>query len=295
MSNPPFANKIYRHQYVIGDIQGCYAALTALLKQIKFDESQDKVYFAGDIVARGEDSLSALRLVKTMCEKGCAEIILGNHDINLLAVWRGAIKIKKKDKTQPIFDAPDCNELLNWLRYQPLLVYPDDSTVLVHAGIPPNWTIGQAAMHALELQNQLQSSLWQLDRLLPELYYHTPKKWSNVLSGYARMQGICNYLTRMRLCKADGTLEFSFKSSPDDPQEDTIPAGFRPWFEWQVPRERRIIFGHWAALKAKVDLPSVRATDAGCVWGGSLLAYRLGDGKIFSHSAMCKLQAAGKE
>lgn len=280
-----------RHQYVIGDIQGCYAALTALLKELKFDETQDKVYFAGDIVARGEDSLAALRLVKSLCEKGCAEMILGNHDINLLAVWRGAIKIKKKDKTQPIFDAPDCDELLNWLRYQPLLVYPDDSTVLVHAGIPPNWTIEQAAMHALELQNQLQSSLWQLDRLLPNLYSSKPEKWSNMLTGYARMRGICNYLTRMRLCQADGTLEFSFKASLDD----TMPPGFRPWFEWKVSRERRILFGHWAALKAKVDLPNVRATDAGCVWGGSLLAYRLGDGKIFSHSAMCKRHAAGKE
>lgn len=293
MLNPlnPKTLKAYRHQYVIGDIQGCYHALTALLNEIKFDESQDKVYFAGDIVARGEDSLSALRLVKSLCEKGCAEMILGNHDINLIAVWRGATKIKKKDKTQPIFDAPDCDELLNWLRHQPFLVYPDNKTVLVHAGIPPNWTIEQARMHALELQNQLQSSLWQLDRLLPNLYNSTPEKWSNMLTGYARMRGICNYFTRMRLCKEDGMLEFNFKSSLDD----TMPAGFRAWFEWQVPRERKILFGHWAALKAKVDLPNVRATDAGCVWGGALLAYRLGDGKIFSHSAMCKLYSAGKE
>lgn len=287
----PKTLKAYRHQYVIGDIQGCYHALTALLNEIKFDESQDKVYFAGDIVARGEDSLSALRLVKSLCEKGCAEMILGNHDINLIAVWRGATKIKKKDKTQPIFDAPDCDELLNWLRHQPFLVYPDNKTVLVHAGIPPNWTIEQARMHALELQNQLQSSLWQLDRLLPNLYNSTPEKWSNMLTGYARMRGICNYFTRMRLCKEDGMLEFNFKSSLDD----TMPAGFRAWFEWKVPRERKILFGHWAALKAKVDLPNVRATDAGCVWGGALLAYRLGDGKIFSHSAMCKLYSAGKE
>lgn len=293
MPNPTQHNlkPTYRHQYIIGDIQGCFAALTALLKQIKFDESQDKVYFAGDIVARGEDSLSALRLVKRLCEQGCAEIILGNHDLNLIAVWRGATKIKKKDKTQPIFDAPDCDELLNWLRRQPLLVFPDDKTVLVHAGIPPNWTIEQAKNHALELQIQLQSSLWQLDRLLPALYSNTPEPWSDTLTGYARMRGISNYLTRMRLCKADGTLEFSFKSSLDD----KMPDGFRPWFHWKVPRERRIIFGHWATLKAKVDLPSVRATDAGCVWGGSLLAYRLGDGKIFSHSAMCKLHSAGKE
>lgn len=125
----------FRHQYVIGDIQGCYADLQALLKQIGFDEKQDKLWFVGDIVARGEDSLSALRLVKRLCQAGAAEMVLGNHDINLIAVWRGVIKIKKKDRTQAIFDAPDCDELLNWLRRQPLLVYPNDKTVMVHAGI----------------------------------------------------------------------------------------------------------------------------------------------------------------
>lgn len=274
----------FRHQYVIGDIQGCYADLQALLKLIEFDPAQDKIWFAGDIVARGEDSLSALRLVKQLCEQGCAEVVLGNHDINLIAVWRGAIKIKKKDKTQPIFDAPDCNELLNWLRHQPLLVYPDDKTVLVHAGIPPNWQIDQASIYAKELETQLQSSLWQLDRLLPNLYSNELTLWSDTLKGYARIRAICSYFTRMRLCEADGTLEFSFKSSLDD----KMPEGFRPWFEWPVKRERKILFGHWAALKAKVDLPDVRATDAGCVWGGSLLAYRLGDEKIFTHS--CKLK-----
>ncbi|MFW2177145.1 MULTISPECIES: symmetrical bis(5'-nucleosyl)-tetraphosphatase [unclassified Moraxella] len=274
----------FRHQYIIGDIQGCYSDLKALLKLIHFDESQDKLYFAGDIVARGEDSLASLRLVKRLCEAGCAETVLGNHDINLIAVWRGATKIKKKDKTQAIFDAPDCNELMNWLRKQPLLLLPDDKTVLVHAGIPPNWTISQAKMYATELETQLQSSLWQLDRLLPNLYSSEAVPWSNMLTGYVRMRSICNYFTRMRLCLADGTLEFSFKSSLDD----KMPDGFRPWFAWQVPRERQIFFGHWAALKAKVDTNIARATDAGCVWGGGLMAYRLGDGKVFCQS--CKMK-----
>ncbi len=274
----------YRHQYVIGDVQGCYGALQALLKKINFDEKQDKLWFAGDIVARGENSLSALRLIKSLSDKGVAQTVLGNHDINLLAVWRGATKLKKKDKTQAIFQAPDCAELLNWLRHQPLLVYPDDTTVLVHAGIPPNWTIAQAEMHAIELQHQLQGHLWQLDHLLPDLYGSVPEKWSNMLSGSARMRSICNYFTRMRLCQADGTLEFSFKSSLDD----DMPEGFRPWFEWQVPRERKILFGHWAGLKAKIDLPYARSLDAGCVWGGGLMAYRLSDGKIFLQSAEVK-------
>lgn len=270
----------FRHQYVIGDIQGCYSDLLSLLKQINFDEKQDKLWFAGDIVARGEDSLASLRLIKQLCEKGCAETVLGNHDITLLAVWRGVLKAKKKDKTQPIFEAKDCDELLNWLRFQPFLLFPDEKTVLTHAGIPPHWTIEQAKMYASELQSQFQGSLWQLERLLPNLYSSQIESWSPMLSGYERMRHICNYFTRMRLCQADGTLEFSFKSTLDD----EMPKGFRPWFEWQVERERKILFGHWAGLKAKVNTKNVRALDAGCVWGGGLLAYRLGDEKTFCTS-----------
>ena len=266
----------FRHQYVIGDIQGCYEDLQALLSDISFDEQQDKLWFVGDIVARGNDSLAALRLVKRLCESGCAQMVLGNHDITLIAVWRGVLKAKKKDKTQSIFDAPDCDDLLNWLRHQPLLVYPNDHTVMVHAGIPPHWTISQAASYARELETQLQSSLWQLDRLLPNLYSDSSLPWSDALTGYARMRAICNYFTRMRLCQSNGTLEFTFKEGLDAP----MPIGFRPWFEWHVPRARKILFGHWAALGGAIDLVNARATDAGCVWGGSLLAYRLEDGAV---------------
>lgn len=273
----------YRHQYVIGDLQGCYAAFLKLLKTLDFDPKQDKLWFAGDLVARGEDSLHTLRDVKALCEQGAAATVLGNHDLNLLAVWRGATEIKKKDKTAPIFAADDCDELLNWLRRQPILAFPDKHTVLVHAGIPPHWRIRQARGYARELEAQLQSSLMQLDRLLPNLYSKTADDWSEDLHGYTRMRAIANYFTRMRLCKADGSLEFSFKSSLDD----HMPADFRPWFEWQIPRRRKILFGHWAALKGEVDLPYARALDGGCVWGGSLLAYRLADGKVIESSAKC--------
>jgi len=273
----------YRHQYVIGDLQGCHAAFLKLLKKLDFDPKQDKLWFAGDLVARGEDSLHTLRDVKALCEQGAAATVLGNHDLNLLAVWRGATEIKKKDKTAPIFAADDCDELLNWLRRQPILAFPDKHTVLVHAGIPPHWCIKQARGYARELEAQLQSSLMQLDRLLPNLYSKTADDWREDLHGYTRMRAIANYFTRMRLCKADGSLEFSFKSSLDD----HMPTDFRPWFEWQVPRRRKILFGHWAALKGEVDLPHARALDGGCVWGGSLLAYRLADGKVIESSAKC--------
>lgn len=273
----------FRHQYVIGDLQGCYAAYLHLLEILDFDPVQDKLWFAGDLVARGEDSLNTLRHVKALCEQGAAATVLGNHDINLIAVWRGAAKIKKKDQTAPIFAADDCDELLEWLRHQPVLAFPDEQTVLVHAGIPPHWTVEAAANYAQQLESQLQSSLKQLDRLLPNLYSKTADDWHPNINGFTKMRAIANYFTRMRLCKQDGTLEFSFAAG----LEAFMPEGFLPWFEWQVPRTRKILFGHWAALKGEVDLPYARALDGGCVWGNDLLAYRLSDGKIITSSTHC--------
>lgn len=273
----------FRHQYVIGDLQGCHAAYLQLLEKLDFDPKQDKLWFAGDLVARGEDSLNTLRDVKSLCEQGAAATVLGNHDINLLAVWRGFAKLKKKDKTAPIFAAPDAEELLHWLRYQPIMAYPDQNTVLVHAGIPPHWTLDEAAGYARQLEAQLQASLCQLDRLLPNLYRKKADDWHSGLHGFAKMRAIANYFTRMRLCKQDGTLEFTFTSSLDN----AMPDDFLPWFEWQVPRARKVLFGHWAALKGEVDLPHARALDGGCVWGNYLLAYRLADGHVITSSAEC--------
>lgn len=273
----------FRHQYVIGDLQGCYHSYRHLLKKLKFDPSKDKLWFAGDLVARGEDSLNTLRDVKALCELGAAATVLGNHDLNLLAVWRGATKIKKKDKTAAIFAADDTDELLNWLRLQPVLAYPDAHTVLVHAGIPPHWTIEAAENHARQLESQLQGSLYQLDRVLPHLYSKTADVWHEDINGFTKIRAIANYFTRMRLCQQDGLLEFSFTSGLDEP----MPQGFLPWFEWQVPRERKILFGHWAALRGNIDLPYARALDGGCVWGSQLLAYRLSDGKVIAVDAGC--------
>ena len=273
----------FRHQYVIGDLQGCHAAYLQLLKTLDFDPNQDKLWFAGDLAARGEDSLNTLRDVKALCEQGAAATVLGNHDINLIAVWRGAAKLKSKDKTAPIFAADDCDELLEWLRRQPILAYPDEHTVLVHAGIPPHWSIEAAATYAKELESQLQGSLEQLDELLPNLYSKKADKWHSGIEGFTRMRAIANYFTRMRLCQQDGLLEFDFNAGLDEP----MPTDFLPWFEWQVPRTRKILFGHWAALQGEIDLPHARALDGGCVWGNCLLAYRLSDGKVIASSAQC--------
>lgn len=273
--------KTYRHEYVIGDLQGCFDAFNRLLVALDFDEKLDKIWLCGDVVARGEDSLSTLRQVKRLSDIGALTTVLGNHDITLIATWRGVLPIKPKDKTAPIFTAPDCDELLNWLRCQPLLVFPNDKTVLTHAGIPPNWKVKEAKAYAKELQIQLSGSLKQLDRLLPNLYSKTPEIWSDNLNGYRRMKAIADYLTRMRLCDKDGVLEFSFKETLND----KMPKGYLPWWQWQVSRKRKILFGHWAGLKAQVATEQVRSLDAGCVWGGQLLAYRLTDEKIITVEA----------
>ncbi len=266
-----------RYQYIIGDLQGCYDAFIRLLNEIKFDPKRDKIWLAGDLVARGEDSLSTLRKVKSLHKQGCAETVLGNHDINLIAVWRGIAKAKKKDKTLDLLNAKDADELLEWLRRQPLLLQPNKQSVITHAGIPPHWSTAQAKGYAKEVETALQAKLSKLDKLLPELYSREADVWSEHLTGATRLRAITNYFTRMRLCDKQGNLEFEFKSSLDD----AMPSGFRPWFEWSVKRKERIYFGHWAGLQAKIDTPLVRATDAGCVWGGQLLAYRLDDDKVF--------------
>jgi bis(5'-nucleosyl)-tetraphosphatase (symmetrical) len=173
--------------------------------------------------------------------------------------------------------------LLEWLRRQPILAYPDEHTVLVHAGIPPHWSIEAAATYAKELESQLQGSLEQLDELLPNLYSKKADKWHSGIEGFTRMRAIANYFTRMRLCQQDGLLEFDFNAGLDEP----MPTDFLPWFEWQVPRTRKILFGHWAALQGEIDLPHARALDGGCVWGNCLLAYRLSDGKVIASSAQC--------
>lgn len=276
-----------RFHYVVGDLQGSFAALQALKQLIAFDETQDCFYFAGDLVARGEDSLATLREVKRLNNVGAAYTVLGNHDLNLLAVWRGFQKIKEKDRTQPILAAEDGEILLHWLRQQPLLKMLNEQQVMVHAGIPHIWSLTQAHTFASEVEQAVSGSLAQLDAFLSQMYGAQPDVWSDDLQGAIRLRVITNYFTRMRLCDEAGRLEFDFKDSLDAP----MPEGFKPWFEWpgKVAAQQQIMFGHWAALQG-VDIdPNIIALDGGCVWGGQLLAYRLEDSQLFSSSSGCGL------
>lgn len=270
-----------RYNYVIGDVQGCFEALKALLKTIQFDPDQDFIWFAGDLVARGENSLGALRFIKKLVERNAAATVLGNHDLTLLAAARGIKTIKDKDNIRDVIDAIDSDDLIDWLRKQPLCVFPNATTVLTHAGIPTNWTAEQAAALAAEVEAVIAADDFDVvDAFLKDMYGKEPTLWSDELTGNARLRCIVNYLTRMRLTDSAGRLEFSFKDSLRDP----MPEGFKPWFEFasQAAQTHKVVFGHWAALQGKTISDSIQNVDGGCVWGHQLMAYRLEDESLFA-------------
>ena len=269
-----------RYNYVIGDVQGCFEALKALLKKIQFDPDQDFIWFAGDLVARGENSIGALRFIKKLADRGVAATVLGNHDLNLLACARGIKEVKAKDNTRDVIDAIDSDELIDWLRKQPLCLFPNETTVLTHAGIPCNWTVAQVADFAKEVEAIVgHDDFSVMDQFLKEMYGTQPDIWAEDLTGHARLRCITNYLTRMRLTDAQGRLEFSFKDALDEP----MPKGFQPWFEFEskATETHHVIFGHWAALEGQTISDHIQNVDGGCVWGTQLIAYRLEDKAIF--------------
>lgn len=261
--------------YAIGDVQGCYAELMDLLHLIQFNDSQDRLWFTGDLVNRGQESLAVLRFVK---ELGSAhQVVLGNHDLHLLAVAYGA-PTRPGDTLEDILGAPDKQSLLDWLRTRRLFYY--DSQVgyaLTHAGVAPAWTLSEAASLAQEVEDVLQGA--QPELLLHQLYGNKPDQWDPHLVGVDRWRAIINYLTRMRFCYTDGRLALDCKGALKD-----RPAHLLPWFDvpHRAAAKDKILFGHWAALGGIVDVPNVYALDTGCVWGNTLTAMRLEDERRFS-------------
>ena len=270
-----------RYNYVIGDVQGCFEALKALLKEIRFDPDQDFIWFAGDLVARGENSLGTLRFIKKLADNGVAATVLGNHDLTLLAYARGIKPIKDKDNVRDVIDAIDSDELIDWIRKQPMCLFPNEQTVLTHAGIPNIWDAAKTAELAKEVEAIIAHDDFEVvDAFLKEVFGKEPTLWSDELEGHERTRCIVNYLTRMRLTDAEGRLEYSFKDSLDDP----MPEGFKPWFEFEskTAATHQIVFGHWAALQGKTISGRIQNVDGGCVWGNQLMAYRLEDQQMFA-------------
>lgn len=256
--------------YAIGDVQGCFAELELLLRKIRFDPSVDRLWFTGDLVNRGPDSLATLRFIKALGPSAAA--VLGNHDLHLLAVAYGASRTKHKDTFHDVLAAPDRQELLDWLRGLPLC-HHDGRYTLIHAGLPPQWTVDSAQAQAREVQAILSGS--GCAGFFREMYGDRPDRWSERLSGWDRVRFTVNCLTRLRYCDAEGRLEFKRKGPPG-----SQPKGLFPWFD--VPGRKslgsEIVFGHWSTLGFRA-VNGCYALDTGCLWGGELTALRL-DGPV---------------
>jgi len=271
--------------YAVGDLQGCLKPLQCLLERVAFDPARDRLWLVGDLVNRGPASLETLRFLYGMRE--ALVCVLGNHDLHLLAAARNIERLKRGDTLREILEAPDRDELLQWLRQQKLLHYDDQrDTALVHAGIPPQWNMAKALRRAAEVENALRDdALYPM--FLDGMYGNEPARWDKELHGIARLRVITNYFTRMRFCKADGTLDLKSKEGLD-----TAPAGYLPWFshKQRKTRDQKIIFGHWAALEGHCDEPGVFALDSGCVWGGSMTLMNIDSGEY--HRCDCSEEAA---
>ena len=258
--------------YVVGDIQGCYAEFAQLLDMIAFDRARDRLWVVGDLVNRGPDSLSVLRTVKSL--GAAATTVLGNHDLHLLIVAAGHRAAHDRDTLSPILEAPDRDELLLWLRRQPL-VCRDGELLMVHAGLLPSWTPAQAVMLSREVETVLASAAH--DDFLRHLYGDEPSRWDDNLTGYDRLRVIVNACTRLRFCSANDVMNLKEKRGPQ-----YAPAGFAPWF---AHAERKsagvsVLCGHWSTLDL-MFAPNVMMLDSGCLWGGTLTAVRLDDARVF--------------
>lgn len=261
--------------YSIGDVQGCFAELTALLKQIDFDPERDTLWFTGDLVNRGPESLEVLRFIKSLKR---TVVVLGNHDLHLLALIAGKTKAKKLDTLDAILTAPDRGELFHWLRQQPLLHHDANlGYTLVHAGLPPQWNLAKAMQCAREVEIALRSD--DFVGFFGNMYGDFPDCWDDNLVGWDRLRLITNYLTRIRFCTIDGVIDLKTKGEASLP-----PKNYMPWFKVpnRVNKDLKIIFGHWAALNGETHEHNAYSLDTGCVWGNCLTAMRLEDGERFS-------------
>ena len=252
-------------RYAVGDIQGCDEELQTLLERLKFSADRDQVWFVGDLVNRGPDSLLALRRVRSLGDN--AVVVLGNHDLHLLAVAHGARRPRPSDTLEEVLAAPDRDVLLEWLITRPL-AHAEGADLMVHAGLVPQWTVAGTLALAREVGEALRHDP---RALFEHMYGNEPDRWDERLVGMGRLRFAINVLTRLRVCTADGRVDLGVKGEPPSP-----PSPLRPWFAHaeRASREARVIFGHWSAL-GLVREHGVIGLDTGCVWGGALSAVDL--------------------
>ncbi len=258
--------------FAVGDIQGCYAPLAQLLDDVKFDPACDRLWCVGDLVNRGPESLRTLLFLHSI--RDSIQIVLGNHDLHLLAVIYGQKKVKKGDDLLTIADSEHSRKLAKWLRKQPLVHYDKARNLaMVHAGIPPFWSIKKALAYSAEVETVLQGE--DHKQFYAAMYGNHPARWQDDLSGMERIRTIVNYFTRMRFINHSGDLELSAKEGAG-----RGPEGYRPWFEFEHKRKKtHLLFGHWAALEGVFDVSGITGLDTGCVWGGDLTLLNVDTGE----------------
>ena len=259
--------------YIIGDVQGCYDSLINLLDKIHFSSDKDRIFFLGDIVNRGPDSLKTLRFIANLEDN--ANMVIGNHDFHLIACALGSKKQNKKDTFSDILQAKDKHKLIDFLLSKPLVIAENDA-LLVHAGIPPNWDRNIALSKSLMVQRKLQAN--NVSEFITDMYSNEPAKWSNDLDEIDDCRYTINALMRMRFCKQDGTLEFKNKGNCN-----SAPMGYKAWFlhNNRLLNDSDIFFGHWSTL-SNINKKHIYPVDSGCVWGGKLSAIRISDKQLYS-------------
>ncbi len=267
--------------YAIGDVQGCFDELKALVEKISFNPKLDHLWFVGDLVNRGPNSLETLRWVKSLGDR--AITVLGNHDLHLLAAFAGVKQINSSSSLYPVLQANDVEELIDWLRNRPLMHFDQKlNFAMVHGGIIPQWSIKKALSRAKEVETGLRSKKYK--EFLENMYGDKPDQWDKSLNGWDRLRVITNIFTRMRYCNNEGIINFSDKGPPG-----TQKAGLQPWFEIKKRQSQNttIIFGHWSTL-GHYKGNNVIALDTGCLWGGFLTAVRIDDTKNKKYQIECE-------
>lgn len=254
--------------YAIGDVQGCFDELQALVRRCGFRPARDRLWFVGDLVNRGPKSLEVLRWVRGLGDAAVA--VLGNHDLHLITQYEGFERTRRDDTLQEVMEAADARELVDWLRERPMM-HAEAGWTMVHAGLLPQWDVGKALSLAREVEQALRGAGYR--DFLQNLYGSRPDAWDDCLSGWDRLRVIVNAMTRMRFCTPDGRMDFRAKGA-------AAPAGHVPWFEARAAAGERLVFGHWSQLGLRLG-EHIAALDTGCVWGGALTALRLEDRALF--------------
>ncbi|PRC91095.1 symmetrical bis(5'-nucleosyl)-tetraphosphatase [Solimicrobium silvestre] len=259
------------HIYVVGDLQGCCDQFNELHAQILLQDPDATLFIAGDLVNRGPQSLPTLRKLVALGDR--ANSVLGNHDLNLLGIAYGAHRPHHDAYLRPILDAPDREQLLDWLRHRPL-AFQIEQHLIIHAGVLPSWTVEQTLDYAREVEQMLQGPNY-VD-FLRVMYSNQPSVWSTTLTGMDRLRCIVNVLTRLRFCTISDEMEFDSKEGLNK-----TPPGFAPWFSHpRLSASSTLIYGHWSAIGLQLQ-PNLIGLDTGCVWGGKLTAMRLSDHQLF--------------